>query len=183
MANPSKINFVNKHLSNLSTSPFFVILGFGKSNHQQLEILRKQINQLNKENQVLLKVVKNSLFKVSLEKFNHQNNTFSDDQLKQLSNTLINQTAVCYIKKDYQSILSIINSVAKDNENIIFKIGYLDKTIYDSQKLQQIAQLPGYEVLIGQLTARLKAPQSKFVYVTKYNINKLVYILKQMRAN
>ena len=53
----------------------------------------------------------------------------------------------------------------------------LDKNLYNSEKVVQIAQLPSREELLGKIIGSMKSPMSKFVYALKYNTNKFVYIL------
>ena len=84
---------------------------------------------------------------------------------------------------DYSSCLATINKIAKDNENFTFKIGYIENNIYDQNKLLKIAQLPNRDVLIAQLLSRFKTPQSRFVYLGKYNIGRFVHLLNRIHTN
>ena len=184
MPNAAKIQLVNDHLKHLTDFPFFIIIGFHHATNADLEKLRRQLDtQKNAITNLVFKVVKTSLFKKALEKYNLNKKTFSSDQVNQINDLVKEQTAVLFMTGDYSNCLSLIYKIAKDNENFTFKIGYIENNIYDQNKLLKIAQLPNRDVLIAQLLSRFKTPQSRFVYLGKYNISRLLYVMKNINVS
>ncbi|MBI2066379.1 hypothetical protein HYT60_02660 [Candidatus Woesebacteria bacterium] len=58
-----------------------------------------------------------------------------------------------------------------------FKVGVIDGAFQDSESLIKLANLPGKDVLLGQLLGVLVAPSYGLVGTLKGNLEKLVYIL------
>ena len=56
-----------------------------------------------------------------------------------------------------------------------------DLEFIGSDKIEFLAKLPSKEQLIGQVVGLLKAPLSGLVYTLQGNLNKLVYILSQIK--
>lgn len=61
------------------------------------------------------------------------------------------------------------------------KSGTIGGVVYDEAEIGRIAKLPGQDVLRGQLVGQLNSPIYGFVYSLNYNLQKLVYVLGQIK--
>ena len=120
-------------------------------------------------------MIKNSL----LEKAINKVKDVSFSQLKKQFFPLRNPTAILFLSKNWSQGLKTFFNYTKKETSIAFKIGILDKEIYDKNYLEKIAQLPGENELVAKIIGSMKSSMNKFVYVLKYNSNKFVYILKE----
>lgn len=59
----------------------------------------------------------------------------------------------------------IVNDFAKDHSKLEFKMGYVEGTFYDAEKLIELSKIPSREELIAKLLGSLKAPVSNFAYL------------------
>ena len=69
----------------------------------------------------------------------------------------------------------------KEHEKMKIQGGIFDLEFIGSDKIEFLARLPSKEQLIGQVVGLLKAPLSGLVYTLRGNLNKLVYILSQIK--
>lgn len=173
MVSQKKINQVKKLSEIIEKTENFLLVKFEKTTHQALETLRKQL----RKNNTSLKVIKNTLFEKAIN-FNTKKNQLLND-LKNNFFPLKENSALVTFDKDWSEGLKTLFDFIKKDKTISFKFGILDKSIYQSSQLEQIAQLPGRNELLGKIIGSLKAPANKLVYSLKYNVNKLVYILKE----
>lgn len=173
MVAQKKINQVKSISEILNQKPNFLLIKFEKTTHQALESLRKELKKANTN----LKVIKNTLFEKAVN-FNAQKNKLLNN-LKKNFFPLKETSALVTFDKDWsEGLRSLFNFIKKD-KTINFKFGILDNSIYQSNQLEQIAQLPGRNELMAKIIGSLKSPTQRIVYALKYNTNKLVYILKE----
>lgn len=59
----------------------------------------------------------------------------------------------------------VISEFAKKHPNLELKMGYVEGTFYDSQKMEELSKIPSREELIAKLVGSFKAPLSNFVYL------------------
>ncbi|GAB4219693.1 MAG: 50S ribosomal protein L10 [Candidatus Microgenomates bacterium] len=173
MVNQKKLTQVKKLSEILNQKENFLLVKFEKTTHQALETLRKQL----KKNNTSLKVIKNTLFEKAVQ-FNTQKNQLLKDLIGKFFPLKENSVLVTF-DKDWSDSLKTLYDFIKKDKTLSFKFGILDKSIYESSQLEQIAQLPGRNELLAKVIGSLKAPANKLVYSLKYNVSKLVYILKE----
>ncbi len=173
MVSQKKLEQVKKLSDVLNQKENFLLVKFEKTTHQALETLRKQLKKTNTS----FKVIKNTLFEKAVN-FNSQKNQLLTS-LKKNFFPLKENSALVTFDKDWSEGLKVLFDFIKKDKTINFKFGILDKSVYQSAQLEQIAQLPGRNELLAKIIGSLKAPMNKLVYSLKYNTNKLVYILKE----
>ena len=171
MVNISKKNQVDSIFQLVDKNPNILLVKIGKTTHQSLESLRRELRKSNSK----IKVIKNTLFEKSVNKIALKNKLFND--LKKHFFPLKETTALVTLGENWNEGLKALYQFSKKDSSVSFKFGLLDESLYDTSKTIQIAQLPSKEELLGKIIGSMKSPMSKFVYALKYNTNKFVYIL------
>ena len=153
--------------------PNLAIIKLDKTNHPTLEQLRKQLKTVGAK----FKVVKNTIFQKALYQLASKNKQINS--LKEKTAIFLKEnTALLGLSENWSRGLNTFYQFIQKEKTLSFKIGILDKTLYLSNDLLKIAQLPAKEVLISKIIGSFKSPISRTVYVMKFNISKLTYILK-----
>lgn len=169
MPNQRKIQLVEKISQKLQKFSQFVLIDFDSIPHQKLEKLRTQV----KKNGGDFMIVKNTLLKIALKNLKKEEITKEEKAFK-------GPSALLLLPDDWSKVLSSAFQFIKE-ENLSFKIGQLENRIYFSFDLLKIANLPSKNELLAKITLSLKAPATKLVYGLKYNLSKLIYILKSKK--
>ena len=171
MVNTNKRNQVDSLLQLVEKNPNILLVKIGRTTHQSLESLRKELRKSDSK----LKVIKNTLFEKTINKASLKNNLLKE--FKKQFSPLKETTALVTLSDKWNDGLKALYLFTKKDATVSFKSSLLDKTIYDAEKTVQIAQLPSREELLSKIIGSMKSPMSKFVYALKYNTNKFVCIL------
>jgi len=115
--------------------------------------LRKKLREAN----VVYKVYKNTLVKLAI-----QGTPFAD-----LEKYLEGPTSIAIAYEDATSAARIISKEMKEVEQLEFKGGIIDGTLYDAAGVKAIANIPSREVLLSKLLGSFKSPMGKFARVIK----------------
>ncbi len=137
--------------------------------HKQLEELHKNLKKVNAE----YVVVKNSLLRIASSATNYELKTTE----------LTGPTAALFSYEDEITPLKELYKTIKSLNLPIVKFGFISGTRYDSDQVGQIAKLPTKEVLQGQVVSRLSGPIYGLVYTLNGNLQKLVYVLGNIKKN
>jgi large subunit ribosomal protein L10 len=167
MPNLKKIQIVNQIAEKLKKNPNFALVNFGNLSHQKLEVLRRKLRPLSASFQV----VKNSLFKVAAKKTNKKE-IAAEEVLK-------GNSALLTLPLDWAKGLSAFYQFAKNENQVLFKIGIIDEKIYQREDLVMLAQLPSRDELIGKILTAIKSPPTRLVYTMKFGMVRLVGVLSQ----
>lgn len=82
---------------------------------------------------------------------------------------------------DSISAFRVLNNLKKIGINLNVFSGFLNGRVLDKNEVWQLSQLPSREDLIQKLTGILKFQLSRFVYDLKSPLQKLTYILSQIK--
>jgi len=118
---------------------------------EQVTSLRKKLHPVESE----MQVVRNTLAEKALEKY--------PEMEKVLKSVLRGTNAVVFAYGDVTASAKVLSNFAKDVELLQLKVGVMDSTALDQEKIKQLATLPTKEVLRAQLLGLFQAPMSKFV--------------------
>lgn len=173
MVNEKKLTFVQKIQDLLSNNQNFALIKIDKTNHKTLENLRKQL----KKNQAVFKVIKNSLFQKSINKLAFDSTPYA--HLKKSFFPLKDASALLLFDKEWDKGLGTFYQFSTKESSLSFKFGLLDGKVYKSEELLQIAQLPSKNQLIANLIGSFKSPSSRLIYSMKFNLTKLIFVLKE----
>ncbi len=120
--------------------------------------LRKELREAG----VDYSVVKNTLLSRAAEQAG----------LDDLKDVLSGTTALATSKEDHAAPARITKKFAKDHEGYKIKSGYLDGKVVDLDTINQLADLPTYDVLMSTVCAALDAPISAFARVIQAVVDK-----------
>ena len=120
-----------------------------------------------------IRVVKNTLALLATQ----------DSPMKVLANYFKGPTAIAYTHDDAVGLAKVINTVAKDNPNLILKAGYLDGTLIEAKRIAEIANLPSKQQLQGQVVGLLSSPLRRLVWVLNGTIQKFLVVLSEISKN
>lgn len=120
-----------------------------------------------------LQVVKNTLLLRALA-----NAKLIEEDLK-----LEGPTLALFAKEDEFSPLKALVSFGKANNLLALKFGFFEGEFQDSERISQIASLPGKEELRAKLVGLLAQPSHRLVYDLNFNLQKLVIILKEVNID
>ena len=130
-----------------------IVFDYKGLNVERVTALRQQIRESGCE----MKVAKNTLMKIATK----------DTVFEPLHEQLIGQTAVTFIDGDPAMVAKVITKFVKDNPEatLAIKAGMLEKMLLSEKDIEQLGNLPGREVLLGQLLGTFAAPLTGFVTV------------------
>jgi large subunit ribosomal protein L10 len=67
------------------------------------------------------------------------------------------------MSEDPAACAKVLKNFAKDNEELIIKVGAMSGKVLDENEINALAKLPGREELLAKLMGTMKAPAQKFV--------------------
>lgn len=173
MVSQKKITQAENYQKIVSEFPNFLVVGFKKTTHQNLERLRKEL----RKNNSYFKVIKNTIFEKAINKLVTKNSTFK--QIKKNFFPLKDASAIISIKnEDYSIPLKTFYNFLKADNNFYFKFALLENAVYDADKTEEIAKLPSKNQLIGKIALAMKMPVVRINLVIKYNFLRFINILK-----
>lgn len=180
MANQQKKDYVSDLYSKLQENPHFVLIGFEKTSHQRLEEFRGQLRELseNADEKPQVTVIKNSLFKVALEKIQKSGKELSEDDTKMINDLVTGQTILMLMSGDWMDGIKAVSKFAKEEDGMTFKAGLVEGIVYQESGLESLAKLPGKDELAVQIITALRSSQTRIAYSLKFNTMKVVNVLK-----
>lgn len=171
MPSKKKIQFVASLVDQLRHASHFVLVNFQSASHQTLENLRAKLRQSTMQSvDAPFQVVKNSLLKVAIEQLGKK-------ELME-NRALTGPSALMILPEDWSKALTAFYSMAKTDKNFKFKAGIIDGKIYFENELNKLASLPSREQLVAKIITSMKSPQTRLVYSMKFNMMKMIYVLK-----
>lgn len=133
-----------------------------------------KVGQINKLRQDIKKdggefeVVKNNLLRIASEGTSW---VLDNDKVK-------GTIAALWLYTDDIAPLKTLDTFIKKNELPKIKFGFWSKDTLTAEQIKTLANLPGLEELRAKLVNSLKSPLFGLAYNLKFNLSKLVYILK-----
>lgn len=164
--NQKKKDIVNNLTSDLKDAKSIVLADYRGMTMKQLEDLRKSLRAVNAK----FIVAKNTLLKISLGEMGEK-----------LSEYFKEPTAVLISKGDEVAPLKELAKFFKTFQKPVIKAGILGKDILTRQDVDRLSKLPTREVLLAQLLGGLNSPITGLVYALNGNIQKLVFVLKEVK--
>lgn len=134
------------------------------ANYQGLTVeedteLRKKF----RESGVDYKIYKNTLVKLALKELG----------VEGLDESLKGPVSMAIGYEDPTAPARILNDFAKEHKALELKAGYVQKQIYDIDKVKELAAIPPKEVLVAKLLGSLNAPIANFAYLVKAIADKM----------
>jgi large subunit ribosomal protein L10 len=122
-------------------------------------------------------------FRKSKIEYNVVKNTLARKALEQLSgydrvfDKLVGPTGIAYSYDDPSAPAKIIKKFSEKTGKLKLKIAVVEKQVYDSAKLDQLASMPTRKELIASILGSLNAPASGIVGAVNAVARDLVYVL------
>jgi large subunit ribosomal protein L10 len=113
-------------------------------------------------------VVKNTLARKALEQLTGYDRVFDK---------LVGPTGIAYSYDDPSAPAKIIKKFSEKTGKLKLKIAVVEKQVYDSTKLDQLASMPTRKELIASILGSLNAPASGIVGAVNAVARDLVYVL------
>jgi len=161
---PEKATIVSDLVDKLNRSPFLLVTDYQRMNVDQFGELRSRLGPAGAE----LRVVKNSFLKRAM----------ADSGFPDVGEKLTGQTAVVTGEKDVAPVAKILKAFAAEFKTTALKIGLIDRAIVSTAEVEQLADLPSREVLLGQLLGLLLAPATRLVRVLNEPASAFARLLK-----
>jgi len=161
-----KKEIVNYYVDKLNNSNTLFVITPTQITPNEANELRKKL----KEAEATFNFIKNTLFKIALEK--------TKIQLKDVE--FNSETAVIFCKNDASESAKIVYNFLKDIKKGEIKGGRLEDKTITVDMIEQLAQLPSKDILIATTVRTIAAPLSNFVNALNGNILNFVNVLKNI---
>jgi large subunit ribosomal protein L10 len=104
-----------------------------------------------------------------------------ETKMEQLEPYFQGPTAVAYHRRDIVGLAKLLTEVAKSNPNVAFKAALIEGKVVPASEIQNIANMPAKEVLLGKLLFLLKAPLRRLATVLKAPVRDLGLVMSQIK--
>ena len=104
-----------------------------------------------------------------------------ETKLEMLTPYFQGPTAVAYHPKDVVGLAKLLTEAAKTNPNLAFKAALIEGKLVPASEIQNIANMPSKEVLLGKLLFLLKAPLQRLASVLKAPVRDLGLVMNQIK--
>jgi large subunit ribosomal protein L10 len=104
-----------------------------------------------------------------------------ETKLEQLASHFQGPTAVAYHPRDVVGLAKLLTEIAKQNPSIAFKAAMVEGKVIPTTEIQNLANMPSKEVLLGKLLFLLKAPLQRLATVLKAPVRDLGLVMNQIK--
>ena len=164
MPSPKKIFAVDNLVEKLKQAQALILTDYRGLNTPQINDLRQKVKKSGAE----YEIIKNTLLNLATKQ----------GQLKIDPDKLTGPTAALWIYEEDPTALKALTAFIAQNEKPEIKIGFWAGEAIDSERVNQLARLPGLDQLRLMFTASLKSPTARLTQVLSANLHKLILILK-----
>lgn len=160
MPNQKNTNIVADLTEKIGRAKSVVLTDYRGLTHKQSEELHKAVKKAGGE----FVIAKNSLLKIS--------GGYKD---------LTGPTGALLAYEDELAPLKELFKTVKTLGLPKVKLGFIGSHQYSDTEIEAIAKLPGQDTLRAQVVGTLSSPLQGLVYSLNYNVQKLVYVLGQIK--
>ena len=119
-------------------------------------------------------VVKNRLVK----------RAFADSGAPDISRYLVGPTGVVFGDEDIVAAARTITEFAKDNgDRPVFKVGVLETSILDPDRIEQVARMPSRKELLSQVAGVLGGPMAALAGALEGKLQEMAGLVDALRAD
>jgi len=173
MKNQKKLAQLSVVTDFLKKSDNFALFKFEKTKHTALEGLRRELRKSG----ATVKIVKNTILTKSINKLAAEKEYGNLRTFQKMVKNIKENTALVSLGKDWSLGMNAFAKVAKTDKSIALKLGFLDKTSYDSSTMEKISNLPSKTELIAKIIGSMKSPTTRFIRSIKFPTQKFVMVL------
>ena len=167
MPSPKNIQLLKLLQEKLRQAKATVLADYRGLTVDQLTELRQKVREAGGE----LMVAKNTLLRLALQS---QSLPTPDDQLT-------GPTIVLFAYEDEIAPLKALSDFAKQYDLPKLKAGLLYNELLTTDRLNQLAKLPGKKELLARFTRLVNAPRVNLVFALRANLQNLVLVLKALQ--
>jgi large subunit ribosomal protein L10 len=161
-----KAEAISDFSENIGRATNAFVLDFKGITVPQVTELRKQVRESGSE----YVVVKNTLALIAVK----------DSPLTKLSNHFTGMTAVAYNTTDPVALAKVLTKFAKDVPTVQFKGAMLAGQVVAANEIQNIANLPSREELLGKLLYLMQHPIRGLAVVLNGTLRNFAVVLDQI---
>lgn len=161
---PEKESIINEYSLRMKEAQYLFLADFNGLTVEQFQELRKQL----RDNNTKISVVKNGLLQLALKNMGWD----------ELLSCLEGPVAMVYGDGDVTNAAKKIRDFSKNNKSPVLKGGETDGSFLTAQDIDEMADMPPREVLLGKLVGTIAAPMNQLVGVMNQKVASLVYVLK-----
>jgi large subunit ribosomal protein L10 len=161
-----KAEAISDFAENIGQATNAFVLDFKGITVPQVTELRKQVRESGSE----YVVVKNTLALIAVK----------DSPLTKLSNHFTGMTAVAYNTTDPVALAKVLTKFAKDVPTVQFKGAMLAGQVVAANEIQNIANLPSREELLGKLLYLMQHPIRGLAVVLNGTLRNFAVVLDQI---
>lgn len=169
MLKQEKIQLVTNLAPKLSGATSIILVNYTGLSVASQQALKAQLREVG----ATMTVVKNTLIKRAVA------DAKLDDQIA-TDEVLAGQTALIMTEGDAIAPIQILGKFAKESNVPKFKVAIVEGSFYDTTGLTKLSTLPSKDVILSQVLGSLMSPSYGLVGVLQGNLQKLVYILKEV---
>lgn len=129
--------------------------------------LRRQI----RKSQGHFKVVKNTLAALAAK----------DLPLNVLEKYFEGPTGIAFTDQDAAGLAKVLNTISRDNPNLVIKAGYMEGSFIEGKRISEIANMPSRAQLQAQVVGLLASPLRRLVWVLNGTIQKFMVVLSEIQ--
>jgi large subunit ribosomal protein L7/L12 len=129
--------------------------------------LRRQIHKSHGH----FKVIKNTLATLAAK----------DLPLNVLEKFFVGPTGIAFTDQDAPALAKVLNTISKDNPNLVIKAGYLEGTLIEGKRISEIANMPSRAQLHAQFVGLVASPLRRLLWVLNGNLQKLMVVLSEIQ--
>ena len=155
--NPDKKVIIDELLDRVNSSPFVLVVDYTGMTVPQFSELRNRLGAAGAQ----CHVAKNTYMKKAL----------SEAGLPDIGEGLVGQTAFVTGDSEVFAAAKAIKNFEKEFKKPEMKVGILDGTILDADKLKAIAEIPSREAVLSQLLATINEPGTRIARVIQAKFN------------
>lgn len=137
--------------SDLATAPAVIVATSAGMSVNAVNALRTKLRKSG----VKYRIVKNTLARLAMQ----------GTEMEKLYPSLKGFTAIAYHAEDPVITAKLLTEVAKTNDKLVIRAGYLNGSVFDPAGVEALATMPGKDELRSMLLGTLNAVGSTFVRV------------------
>jgi large subunit ribosomal protein L7/L12 len=131
--------------------------------------LRRQVHKSHGH----FKVVKNTLAALAAK----------DLPLNVLEKYFEGPTGIAFTDQDAAALAKVLNTISKDNPNLVIKAGYLEGSFIEGKRISEIANMPSRAQLQAQVVGMLASPLRRLMWVLNGTIQKFMVVLSEIQKS
>ena len=131
--------------------------------------LRRQVHKSHGH----FKVVKNTLAALAAK----------DLPLNVLEKYFEGPTGIAFTDQDAAGLAKVLNTISKDNPNLVIKAGYLEGSFIEGKRISEIANMPSRAQLQAQVVGMLASPLRRLMWVLNGTIQKFMVVLSEIQKS